>query len=138
MTLCDRFFAAVVYVQDDWELIRPLDIGPAADLLLAHDDLGGVRFWASTGYVGEFEGHLVIDPAAAWSYGDNPALWHTRFAERVGPFDVGGFFGHHEELGRSSLRRLVGFPGSAVRPGTQHAVPQLRHAPNRRRGVRSA
>ena len=72
------------YVQDDWELIRPLDIGPAADLLLAHDDLGGVRFWAATGYVGEFEGHLVIDPAAAWSYGDNPGPWHTRFADVSG------------------------------------------------------
>lgn len=101
-----------LYVQDDWELIRPLDIGPAADLLLAHDDLGGVRFWAATDYVGNFEGHLVIDPTAAWSYGDNPALWHTRFAERVGPFDVGGFFGHHEEAtsarwGASGLRILA-------------------------------
>jgi len=85
------------YVQDDWELIRPLDLGPAADLLLARDELGGVRFWANTGYVGQFEGFAVVDPAAAWSYGDNPALWHRRFFERVGPFDVGGWFGHHEE-----------------------------------------
>ena len=92
-----------LYVQDDWELIRPLDIGPAADLLLAHDDLGGVRFWAATGYVDEFEGHLVIDPAAAWSYGDNPALWHTRFAESVGQFDEGGFFGYHEEATSSRV-----------------------------------
>ena len=100
------------YVQDDWELVRPLDLGPAADLLLAHDDLGGVRFWANTGYVGQFEGFAVVDPAAAWSYGDNPALWHRRFFERVGPFDVGGWFGHHEEAasarwGASGLRVLA-------------------------------
>ena len=92
------------YVQDDWELIRPLDIGPAADLLLARDDLGGVRFWANTGYLdAKVDGFRVVDPAASWSYGDNPALWHTRFNDRIGPFFVDGTFGDHEHIASNRL-----------------------------------
>jgi hypothetical protein len=85
-----------LYIQDDWLLEVPLDIGAAADHLLARDDCGGIRFWANTRFSGVDGPWLAVDRNADWAYGDNPALWHRRFFDRYGPFEEGGGFGTHE------------------------------------------
>lgn len=95
------------YVQDDWLLNRPLSLAPAAELLLADPLLAGVRFWANTGYLplGSEAPWRVVDPAAPWAYGDNPALWNRRFFDLCGPFATDGDFGTHELRMCETIRR---------------------------------
>ena len=108
----------LLLIQDDWVLTRPLDLGPVADLLLRDfiKPLGGVRFVANTQYSGKqwcISGFTLVINNANWSYGDNPALWHRRFYDTLGPFSEGEkLFGMHEckmseKLAASDLRVLV-------------------------------
>lgn len=94
------------YLQDDWELRRPLNLASAAEALLADPLAAGVRFWAKTNYLPAVSDSpwLVVDLAAPWSYGDNPALWHRRFFDTYGPFSVEGDFGAHEHVMAATVR----------------------------------
>jgi hypothetical protein len=85
-------------MQDDWLLTKPLNLEAAANFLLLSEDVGGIRFWANTQYDGQIGPYLNVDRRAAWSYGDNPALWHRRFFDACGPFEEAGEFGTHEAL----------------------------------------
>jgi hypothetical protein len=89
------------FCQDDYELNRPLDIGPAARLLLDEREsrLAGIRFWANSDYEDERQqGWLRVRRNTNFAYADNPALWHPRFFRELGPFPDGGKHLAHEIL----------------------------------------
>lgn len=98
-------------LQDDWELLRPLDISAGARRI--RDKTVGVRYWAHTDYQGENDnGFVQVKRDAIWSYGDNPALWGKSFHASLGPFHEGGQLGRHEidmyeRLGASNLTVLA-------------------------------
>ena len=96
-------------LQDDWKLLRPLDLSAAVRLLSGHETALGVRYWANTGYLtGPACSRFVpINNAAPWAYGDNPALWHRRFFDNLGPFMEGGLFGSHELAMGDQLRESL-------------------------------
>jgi hypothetical protein len=84
------------YLQDDWIVKRKIPLTEACDFLLNNETFGGVRFWANTGHSGVVGRWSVLQKGAAWYYGDNPALWHRRFNQSIGPFCEHGSFGYHE------------------------------------------
>jgi hypothetical protein len=90
-------------LQDDYHLHFPLDLEPAATLLLNRSDVGGVRFWCAAASDGMDSGFLSVLKTESYSYGDNPALWHRRFFEQLGPFGSVGPYGVGHE-GYMSLR----------------------------------
>lgn len=105
--------SCVLYVQDDWELMRALPLAGSAWHLQETPDLAGIRFWVGPGVryqAATVPGMREINLTSDWSYGDNPALWHRRFFERCGPFRTNGDFGTHEHeiswklAGSSGLR----------------------------------
>jgi hypothetical protein len=113
-------------LQDDYELNRPLDLSPAADLLLrATRNLLGVRYWANTQYENlTVCGFPLVKNAAAYSYGDNPALWHPRFFTTMGPFEDGGPRLIHEVKMSQRLAGMVAEDAMVA------AMPDLEADPN--------
>lgn len=85
----------VFYLQDDWLLRRPIPIAEACDLL-QDTGFGGVRFWANATHFMIWGQWSILRPGTPWYYGDNPALWHRRFFNRIGPFNETGCFGTAE------------------------------------------
>ena len=102
-----------MYVQDDWVLTRPLNIGPGADLLESDETVAMVRYFTARATVfkttDEWSEIAYRRPAP---YGDNPALSHRRWFEKAGPFQVGNTPGFHEvkmgtQLRKSGLRLVA-------------------------------
>src|SRR3990167_7976993 len=80
---------AVFLVQDDWLLLKPLDIGPAAEYLAAHADVDLIRFsWPGhmTRFLAPRDGWQVVDGAYLYSYGDDPQLRRPDFVGRYGEY----------------------------------------------------
>lgn len=82
----------VLWMEDDWELRRPLAISPYLRLLNDRSDIGLIRL-----------GHLAVGSdvrivgangihyleylrSTQYAYSGNPHIRHIRFAEAVGPF----------------------------------------------------
>lgn len=83
----------IFLVQDDYELVAPLDLSPGATLLTEHHDVDLVRysFPVNLGcrFDGEINGWRKFDLAAPWPYGDEPALRRRDFMDRHGWYTEG-------------------------------------------------
>jgi len=86
----------LMILEDDWELVRPLDISPYADLLVSHVDMGMVRL----GYLSPNINATIIsrndrlwwkiEPnGETYRYSGHPSVRHIRFHEVYGLFDEG-------------------------------------------------
>lgn len=101
------------YVQDDWLLKVPIDIGPGADLLESDADIAMVRYYASHCRFADMDDQWSTTVYGTPSpYGDNPLLAHRRWLDKVGEFKIGNTPGHHEvkmgtQLKNSGLKVAV-------------------------------
>lgn len=97
----------IFLVQDDWELLEPVDLSDGADLLTEHRDVDLVRYSFPahmTSLVGELHGWPLVDLRAPWPYGDDPALRRRDFTQKFGWYLEGGRHGGSES---DMVRRLV-------------------------------
>lgn len=82
----------VLWMEDDWELRRPLAVSPYLRLLHDREDIGMVRLGhLAVGNVVELVGHSGIHylnylRTSAYAYSGNPHIRHIRFSNSVGPF----------------------------------------------------
>lgn len=91
--LAHEWSPVVLWVEDDWDLRRKLDITPYVRLLMEREDIGMVRL-----------GHLAIDLNTTsrghngihylqmwrnmpYGFSGNPSLRHKRFAHAYGPYN---------------------------------------------------
>ena len=96
----------VLYVQDDWRLVRPLDLSPGAEILDREVQLAMVRYYvAFTTFVGEENGWSLINNSGEYPVADNPALVHKRFLRLTGGYRENGDPGHHEIAMINDFRR---------------------------------
>jgi hypothetical protein len=85
----------IVLQQDDYELKEPLDLSPAAHLLLAHPEVDLVRYEypmnLGCGFCGEIAGFRQFDLTKNWVYGDEPAMRRRDFMQKHGWYreDIG-------------------------------------------------
>ncbi len=104
MNAAARLATAPIYflVQDDWELLAPLDLSPGAELMLAHPELDILRYSYfehpehGTRFAGELDGWRVVDIDGCWPYGDDPQLRRLDFHRRWGWYLEGGRHGASE------------------------------------------
>lgn len=82
----------VLWLEDDWELRRPLAISPYLRLLHDREDIGMIRLGhLAVGSKVEIVGHSGIHYLnylrdTQYSYSGNPHIRHVRFSQAVGPF----------------------------------------------------
>ena len=72
------------YLQDDWELVRPINLDQGIEMIETHPQIGMVRYWAATrwwNYHGEKWGWA--DRGAPYCIAYNPAIWHRRLFESL-------------------------------------------------------
>ena len=97
----------IVLAQDDYELLHPLDLSLAANLLEEHREVDLVRFsWpANLGcqFNGEIAGWKKFDVLRPWPYGDEPHARRKDFMDKHGWYTEG--IGHAAE--GDMLWRLV-------------------------------
>jgi hypothetical protein len=101
----------IFLVQDDYELLYPLDISPGADLLEKHHDIDIIRYsyythpQNGTRFLGALEedGFRTVDIYGPWPYGDDPHMRTPRTVERHGFYREG--IGHGSE--GDMVHRLV-------------------------------
>ncbi len=103
-------------VQDDYELLEPLDLSPGADFLSAHPIVDLLRYSYyqhpehGTQFRGELDGWRLVDLDGFWPYGDDPQLRRPSFIQRWGKYLEGDRHGASESdmLLRLVHRRLPG------------------------------
>jgi GT2 family glycosyltransferase len=82
----------VLWMEDDWELRRPLALSPYLQLLHDREDVGMVRLGhMAVGSQVEIVGYRGIHylnylRTTSYAYSGNPHIRHIRFSEAVGPF----------------------------------------------------
>ena len=85
--------ALLLYLVDDWELLRGLDLTPWAKLLEDNTSIGMVRFGPPHP---DLTGQIIHHPACDWymrldrhhfAFSHRPALYHQRFFDAYGLFD---------------------------------------------------
>ena len=82
-----------LWLEDDWELRRPLDIEPYVKLLMENKEVGMVRLghlainlnMTSMGHAGIH--YLQMWRNMQYGFSGNPALRHRRFADAYGPYN---------------------------------------------------
>jgi len=79
----------VLLVQDDFELMKVLDLWDGVKWLRDHDyDL--LRYMCSgTEFTGELDGMRLVNIDGKWSYGDNPHIRHRSFMDKYGWYAEG-------------------------------------------------
>jgi len=88
-----------LYVQDDWELCRALDLNAAAAILETQQSIAVVRFWvAHTKFAFPNGRWATVDKRGPWPIADNPHLSHRRWLETTGPYQEWGDAGWHENM----------------------------------------
>jgi hypothetical protein len=110
------------YCQDDYELVRPLNLGPGIELLESDPSVAMIRYYtiyATFRGTGQWREVDQTDRFGNWSYGDNPFLAHSRWLRVCGRYVEGGDCGVHEttmisQIRDSGLRILV--PAGMDRP----------------------
>lgn len=100
-------------VQDDYELLEPLDLSPGAELLVARPAIDLIRYSYFThpehgtkflGALPGAPGFRQVDIHGTWPYGDDPHLRRPDFMDRHGWYVEGGNHGVSEG---DMLHRLV-------------------------------
>lgn len=98
----------IFLVQDDWLLLRPLDLSDGADYLTANSDVDLIRYsWPGnlTHFIGCRGGWPIVDFADGWTYGDDPHLRRQDFMQKHGWYIEGGPHGRSEGDMLYRLRR---------------------------------
>jgi hypothetical protein len=104
------------YCQDDYALVRPLDLEPGIRLLESDSTVAMVRYYTiyATFGGGDGEWRTINLPheQSPWPYGDNPLLAHRRWIDTAGRYVEGGDCGVHEttmigQIRQSGLRLVV-------------------------------
>lgn len=91
----------IFLVQDDYELLSPIDLSPGADVLIGNPQIDLIRYSFPPKEYGirfcrcPWPGFNVVITSAAWPYGDDPHLRHRRMMERHGWYTEG--IGHASE-----------------------------------------
>ena len=109
-----------LWLEDDWELSRDLDLTPYVRLLAQHDDVGMVRLGhlaidldcRTVGYDGVH--YLNILPTTNYQFSGNPSLRHRRFWEAFGEYPEGLNPGN-TEIAYDAQIRNVGLNTNAPR-----------------------
>ncbi len=108
--LCVCTAPVVFLVQDDFTLLKPLDLSDGAEAMEAHPEVDMIRYsyylhpTNGTCFTGErLAGFRRVDLAGHWPYGDDPQLRTPRAVERHGWYTEG--IGHAAE--GDMLKRLV-------------------------------
>ena len=97
-------------VQDDFELLAPLDLSDGADFMLEHDDVDLLRYSyfthpeQGTQFKGAIGKWRQVDIDGMWPYGDDPAMRRADFVRKVGWYLEGDRHGASES---DMLLRLV-------------------------------
>jgi glycosyl transferase family 2 len=85
-----------IAMEDDWELIQPLDLTPYVKLLMDHEEYGMVRFGYMAAnlllYTISEEGKILyrVEPnEETYRFTGHPSLRHKRFHEHYGYYDEG-------------------------------------------------
>lgn len=86
-----------LWLEDDWELTRPLDLYPYAALLMEQEQFGMVRLGylnidvagLSMGYSGHLYWWLNRDSPSGYVFTGHPSLRHKRFHDAYGKYPEG-------------------------------------------------
>jgi hypothetical protein len=79
-------------VQDDFELLEPLDLSPGAEFMARHPVVDLLRYsyyqhpQYGTQFAGEIEGWRLVNIDGFWPYGDDPQMRRPLFQHRWGPY----------------------------------------------------
>lgn len=100
--ICHQYSEFVLWLEDDWNLERPLDLVPYVTLLRDREDVGIVTFRIlsvgaevrTVGYNGEI--FLDYQKTTQYAYSGNPYLRHGRFTRKYGWFAEDRSPGHIE------------------------------------------
>lgn len=103
----------MLFLEDDWELTRPLDLWPYASLLMEDESVGMVRMgYLNLGIGGKLIGHRgrlywQLDDTegrlrSAYAFTGHPSLRHQRFHDMWGLYPEGLQPGH-TEIGMANL-----------------------------------
>ncbi len=94
------------YVQDDWELLRPLDLTLAARRLLTDDKVGVIRYHLTSVRSNPLEDQWVtVSKSSKWCMTYNPALWPIRTYEILKPLHRSRYWRASEVCMSSRFRR---------------------------------
>ena len=105
--------STILLQQDDWLLVRPLDVSDGADFLLANRRVDLLRYsWPEDpAMLPTFveqpswpHGYRQVDTAGRWPYGDDPHLRRPDFFDRFGWYYEGG---RHGTASGTLMRYLV-------------------------------
>lgn len=85
----------ILWLEDDWELIRPLDLRPCVKLLGQQEGIGMVRLaYLSPGLVGSLIQHSdqlwwCLDKGPQYTFTGHAALRHAKFCKAYGDYKEG-------------------------------------------------
>lgn len=103
-----------LWLEDDWELKKPLDVSPYVTMLNERDDVGMIRIAhlsinlhaKTVGYRGNH--YLLFDWDRQYTFSGNPSLRHRRAREYWGPYPEGLNPGDTEIAYDSQVRNAQG------------------------------
>ena len=82
----------ILWLEDDWELTKPIDITPYVMMLMEREDVGMVRLGhLAVGSDVNIVGHNGVHylnylRSTQYAYSGNPSLRHVRFTKALGPY----------------------------------------------------
>lgn len=104
----------ILWLEDDWELKKPLDITPYFKILVENKGVGMIRLGHlpvgsdlhSVGYDGIH--YLRYEKTTSYAYSGNPALKHKRFYNAYGDFPMSAHPGNIEVAFDIHVRQTSG------------------------------
>lgn len=123
-------------LQDDFELLQPLDLSDSADFLAAHPEFCAVRYeFPFTRFVGPLgDGFQEADKLGPWLFSDGPHLRPRWFVERIGQYVPGLPHGGQEVEMWHRLRASPYRVAATLEPLFWHAGAGRSTIPERREG----
>lgn len=103
-----------LWLEDDWELMQPLDLTPYAAVLEQHQDVGMVRLgrlppWLDC-HTDAYDGYIYLhfQNSTPYAFSGNPSLRHRRFSELFGVYPEREQPGETERIYDSYIRATKG------------------------------